>query len=197
MRGFRNRTGDTADDKIGVGVFPAEDGVNLDHVALPGQRLQIVRDREQIHLRRKFVLGMTPVPIREDSKLATLHKTFQLLLNSAEIRRRVVRPRAQAHLQSGSRGRICLESGNHVDPIERMQMVEMHDVVMHILRGNHQIADELRILRDHIAECVFDSPDRGDAVDDRADAAETLCKRPRIPGITSLQDQFDAAHHRA
>ena len=76
-------------------------------------------------------------------------------------------------------------------------MVEMHDMVMHVLCGDHQVADQLRIRRNLVAECILDRAHRSDTMHQRAHTADALRERPGIPRIASAQDDLDAAHHGA
>ena len=73
----------------------------------------------------------------------------------------------------------------------------MHDVIVHELRPDHQIADQLGIDGNRILECVFDRSYRGDAVHQRAHPADTLRKRPGIARVAAAQDDFNATHHGA
>ena len=78
----------------------------------------------------------------------------------------------------------------------------MHDVVVHILRCNHQIADQLCILRDAVGwngamQRIFHRAHRGDTVHQCAHTANALRKGPGVTRVTSAQDDFDTAHHGA
>ena len=79
--------GDAADDEVGVRVLAAEDGVNLDEVGLGVQRLQVVRHRKEVDLRRELVGGMAPVGIGEDAQLAAVYQCLDLVLDTLEIAR--------------------------------------------------------------------------------------------------------------
>ena len=78
-----------------------------------------------------------------------------------------------------------------------MQVIEVHDVVVHELRADHQIADQLRIGGNRDFERIFDRAYRGDAVHQRAHAADALRERPGIARVAAPQNDFDAAHHGA
>ena len=41
-------------------------------------------------------------------------------------------------------GRIGLERRDHVDPVERRQLVEVHDVIVHRVRRDDQVARSWR-----------------------------------------------------
>ncbi len=92
---------------------------------------------------------------------------------------------------------IRLERRHHVDPVERVQVIEMHDVIVHELRDDHQIADQLCVGGDVVFQGVLDRAHRGDAVHQRAHAADALRERPGIARIAALEDDLDAAHHGA
>jgi hypothetical protein len=78
-----------------------------------------------------------------------------------------------------------------------MQVIEVHYVVMHILRTDHQVPNQLGIFRDFIIEGILNGPHRGDAMNERADATDTLGKCPGITRVAPLEDDFDTANHRA
>ena len=76
-------------------------------------------------------------------------------------------------------------------------MIEMHDVIVDILRGDHQVADQLGIGWYWVIQGIFNRPYRRDAVYQRANTADALCKGPGIPRIPSPEDDLDAAYHGA
>ena len=139
-----DRVRHAADHEVRVRVLAAEDRVQLRDVALPGERVEVVRDRHQVRLRRQLVGRVTPVAVGEDAELARLRRSPSL----ASARRRSSRARNAGSCESdcasvrGRRG-IGLQRGDHVHPVERVQVVEVHDVVVHVLRADHQVADEV------------------------------------------------------
>ncbi len=78
-----------------------------------------------------------------------------------------------------------------------MQMIEMHDMIMDVLRTDHQVANQLCIWRDLGADRVLNRANRCHAVHQRAHAANALSECPGIARIAILQNDFDTAHHRA
>jgi hypothetical protein len=78
-----------------------------------------------------------------------------------------------------------------------MQMIKMHDMVVYILRTDHEVADQLCVFRNLVVERILNGAYRGDAVHQRAYAADALRERPGITRIAAAQDDLDAAHHRA
>jgi L-ascorbate metabolism protein UlaG (beta-lactamase superfamily) len=53
--------------------------------------------------------------------------------------------------------RVALrDGGDEIHPVERGQVVEVHDVVVRGVRAHHEIADVLRVERHLEAEGVFD-----------------------------------------
>ena len=76
-------------------------------------------------------------------------------------------------------------------------MIEVHDMVVYILRGNHQIADQLGVGRNGISQRILHRPHAGDAVHQGADAANALSEGPGVARIAALEDQFDAPDHGA
>ena len=76
-------------------------------------------------------------------------------------------------------------------------MIEVHDMVVHVLRGDHQVADQLRIGRDRVVERILDRAHRGETVHQGADAADALGKGPGVARVAAAQDDLDTAHHGA
>ena len=181
---------------VRVRVLAAEHRVDLDHLLLPLERLEVVRHRHEVRLRRQLVGGVAPVAVREDPELAALDKRRQPLLEVGEVPRRALRPVRDALGQLGGLLRVGLQRADDVHPVERVQVVEVDHVVLHVLGAEHQVADELRIGRHGDAQRIFDRPYRREGVHGRADAAHPLGKRPRVARVASLQDDLDAAHHR-
>jgi hypothetical protein len=76
-----------------------------------------------------------------------------------------------------------------------VQVIEVHHVVVDVLRPVHQVADELGIARDLDAQGVLDRAHRGKAVHEGADPADALREGPGVAGVAAFQDGLDAAHH--
>ena len=178
-------------------VAPAEYGVYPQRLALPFQRLQPVREQHQVHLGRQLVRRMIEVGIAEQAELPAGDEARELLAHRLEIGGRVVVPVRCAFLQVGGRGRVGLACRYHVYPVHRSELVEMRDMVLNQLRAHHQVADVPRVGRDGVAERVLHGAHRGQRMHHGAYAADALGKSPSIAWIAPLQDDFDAAHHRA
>ena len=129
-------------------------------------------------------------------ELAALDERRQALLEVREIARRALRPVRDALRQLGRLLRVGLERADHVHPVERVQVVEVHHVVLHVLRAEHQVADQLGVGRHGDAERVFHGPDRRQRVHGGAHAAGALGERPRVARVAALQDDLETAHHR-
>ena len=198
LRMHADRARHAADQKVGVRVLAAEDGVQLRHLALPCQRVQIMRHRHQVGLRRQLVGGMSPVSVGEDAQLSAFDEGLDALLHVREIARRGSRV-GRAHGLRQRRGGlgIGLQRRDHVHPVQRVQVVEVHHMVVHELRRDHQVADQLRVGRHFVFQRVLHRAHRGDAMHQRAHAADALRERPCVARVAAAQDNLDAAHHRA
>ncbi len=156
-----------------------------------------MRRRHQVRFRRQLVRGAAPVPAGEDAELAALDELLQPALHFAEVPGRAVGPRRDALLQLGSLLRVGFQRRHDVDPVQRVQVVEVHEVVLRVQRRVHQVADDVRVLRDLDAQRILDRAHRGERVDARAHAADALDERPRVARVAALEDHLEAAPHRA
>jgi hypothetical protein len=177
--------------KFGCGFLPPKIACSR------AERVQVMRDGDQVYLRRQLVRGMSPVRLGKDTELARLDEIGEFLLHVAEMADRRARVGAQCLCQLRGPDRVGGQRRYDIDPVQRMQVIEVHHVIVDVLRTDHQVADQLRVLRHLRADGIFHGPYRGDAVDQRADAADALRERPGVARIAVFQNDFDASHHRA
>ena len=78
-----------------------------------------------------------------------------------------------------------------------MQVVEVHDVVVDVLRTDHQVTNQLGVTRHFGADGIFDRAHGRNAVYEGADAADALRERPRVTRVAVPQDDLYASHHGA
>ncbi len=183
-------------EALEVRVLAPEDRVDLDHLALPVERLEVVRDRHQVRLRRQPVGRVPPVGVRERPQLAALHEPLDPIPDAREVLRARERPVRDRLGQRRGLRRVGAQRRDDVDPVEGVQVIEVDDVVLHRLHRDDQIAEEPRVRGRHGANRVLDRPNRRDGVDRRAHAADALREHPGVARIAPLQDQLDAAEHR-
>ncbi len=89
----------TTDQEVGMGILASENGMNLHHIPLPLQGLEVVSHRHQVSLGRQFVGGVSPVGIRENSQLPSLDKPLHPLLDIGKVTGGGFRPLAQGLCQ--------------------------------------------------------------------------------------------------
>ena len=85
----------------------------------------------------------------------------------------------------------------NVDPVQRRQLIEVHDVIVQGVRDQNQIADVLRVERHLQLQRVFHRAHAGHGVHRGAHAAEALGEQPGVARIAAAQNVFDAAPHGA
>ncbi len=73
----------------------------------------------------------------------------------------------------------------------------MHDLVMHRMRQDDQVADVLRVQRHFHVQGILHRTHRRDRMDRGAHAADALGDGPGVARVAAEQDQFDAAPHLA
>jgi len=93
--------------------------------------------------------------------------------------------------------RIGLESQRDIHPIQRVQVIEVNDVILHHLRAGDQVANQARVFRNFDLERVFDGADTGQSMHHGAHSANPLRPNPGFARIALLQNYFDTAKHRA
>ena len=207
-----------ADDIVRMRVLAAEDDMRRHEFALLVEHFKIMRDRHEMDFRRQqLVVRMIPPVRREDAELAALDDGLDLALDFCEILRRrgrecmVVRLRhARAGraerqtvgiehrgLQVRRRDRIGRERLDRADPVERMQMIEMDDMILHRQRRRHDVADVVRVFRNTDLERILDGAHRSERMRRRADAADALDIGPRITRVAVVHDELEAAPGRA
>jgi hypothetical protein len=98
--------------------------------------------------------------------------------------------------QRGRLRRIGGQGRDDVHPIERVQVIEVNDVVLNALRGDDQIAQQASVRRRLGSDGGLDCPNRSDRMHGGAHAANALREGPRVTRVASLQDQLDTAKHR-
>ena len=179
-------------------VLAAQDRVDLDDLALEVQGFQIMRHGKEVHFRGKLHRGVAPVAVGENAELTRSDELLQTVLHVAEVSRRRERMmRADLLLQLGDGARIGREGAHDVHPVEGRELIEVHDVVVRVERRVHQVADDVRVLRDLDPDRVFDASHGGEGVNARADAADAFDERPGVARIAPLQNHFETAPHGA
>ena len=92
-----HRRGHAADQEaLQVRVLAAEHGVHLDELALPVERLEIVRDGHQVRFRRQSIGRMAPVGVGKRPQLSAVDERLDAIANPGEVlgtRQRPVRDR--------------------------------------------------------------------------------------------------------
>ena len=177
-------------------VLPAEDGVNPHDVPLPLQRLEIVRDRQQVRFGRELVGRVAPVAVRERPKLPRTDECLHPVLDGLEIRRARIFPVAQGLLELRCPGGVRSRGRNDIDPVQGVQMVEVHHVVVDELRARDHVPDEPRVRRDNDLQRRLNGANRRKRMNRRADATCALCEHPGIAWIPALDNRLQAAKHR-
>ena len=76
-------------------------------------------------------------------------------------------------------------------------MIEMHQMVLGVLRQHHQVADVVGVLGNLDAQRILDGAHRGQRVHAGTDTADTFRKRPGITRVASLENDFQTAPHGA
>ena len=190
--------GHAAHQVVGVRVLAAEDGVDLDPFLLQVQRLQVVRHGHQVGLGRQDVGLGAPVAVLERPELATLDKLLDAVLDVAEVARRGQRVRGRHQLlQLGGLLGVGLEAGDHIDPVQRVQVVEVHHMVLHHLGLGHDFSDQVGVPGDLDAQRILHRAHRGQRMAAGAHATDALDEGPGVARVAPLEDDLQPAPERA
>ena len=76
-------------------------------------------------------------------------------------------------------------------------MVEMNNMVLNVLSGRNDVADQAGVVRNFDPERIFDCAHGGQGVHHGADTANPLRPKPGFARVAIADDEFDAAKHRA
>ena len=129
---------------------------------------------------------MAPVCVGKGTQLSAVNESFETLLDVFKINRPA--PGRIADI-------ICLCSGflwigaecaDHIHPVQGMQMIKMHNMVMLELGTHQQVSNDQCIFRNLDANRIIDCPHRGQSMGVRSDATRTLHKMVGVPGVASL-----------
>ena len=122
------------EEALQVRVLAAEHRVHLDELALPVERLEVVRHRHQVGFGRQLVGRVAPVGVGEGPELAAIDELLRRSLHAGEVLRARQRPVGDRLGERRRLRRIGRQRRHDVDPVERVQVVEVDDVVLHALR---------------------------------------------------------------
>ena len=181
---------------VGVRVLATKNGLNLDPLFVLVKRLKVVRNGHEIGLWWQDVGWTAPIAVAERAQLPAFYKLLDAVLDIAEVPwRRQGMGRRDELLQLRCFLGVGLEAGHHVHPVQCMQVVEMHHVVLHHLRLGHHLADQVRVLRDLDAQCILHSAHRGQRMAAGTHAADALDEGPGIARVTPLENDLQATPH--
>ena len=100
-------------------------------------------------------------------------------------------------LRFGDRfGRIGFERFGDIDPVERMKVIEMDDVVVDVKRALNQVPHQTGVFGNGHAERMFDRLDGALVMGPRTDAADPHCQQAAVARVTSFEDLLDSPEHR-
>ena len=169
--------------------------MHLDELALPLERLEVVRDRHEVRLGRELVRGMAPVRIGKRTELAPVDQALDPGFDAREVFRARLRPIGD-RLRELRRGRrVRVERRHDVDPVECVQMIEVDHVVLDALGRDDQVTQQACIGWRFGADGVLHGANRGDRMNRGAHAADALDEGPSVTRVATLQDDFDPAKH--
>ena len=117
---------------------------------------------------------------------------------SEELIAGMIAERYPDHAILGEEGgcfRVCFQSRYDIDPVQRMQLVEMDCMVMHVKYCFHNVAHHLRIGRNGDVQRLFHRTHGAERMNGSTHTANTSHKYPGIAGIAVAYNIFYSAYH--
>ena len=170
--------------------------MDLDKAPLPIERFKVVRQCHEVGLRRQPIGWVPPIGVGEDAELSAFHERLHPIAYVREIFRTRERPVRDRLCELGGLRRIARERAHHVDPVERLQVIEVNHVIMDILCGHDEVAQNACIRRWHGSDGMFHRANGRDRMHRRTHPADSLGERPCIARIASFENQLDTTKHR-
>ena len=103
-------------------------------------------DRHKIRFGRKFIGGMTPVAVRVQTKLTAFRQALTFCCTPFKIGSRRFRPVGNRLGERSVLRGIGFERTDDIHPVERVQMIEMNDMILHILDAGNEVPDNSCII---------------------------------------------------
>ena len=151
--------------------------------------------RHEVGFGGQLVGGIAPVTVHEGAELAGLHEALEPILDIAEIAWRGQGPGGDGLGQVGGRLGVRPQGRDHVHPVQGMQMIEVHQVIMGLEGQLHEVADGVGVLGDLDTEGVLYRPHAGEGMGAGADATDALGEGPGITWVAALEDDLQPAPH--
>ena len=151
-------------------------------------------DGHEVGLRGKPVIRVLPVAAGEHGQLAGVEDGLNRLLHLGEAVDVVPGPgRADGVSEVDCLLRVGLGCGDHVDKVQRVQVVEVNDVVVDFLGFEDQFTDATCLVRQRDVEGILDGCDAGDGVRAGAHTADAADEGPHVAGVVALDHGLNTA----
>ena len=109
----------------------AEESAHLGRLGLHFKRFQIMGHGNEVHIGRQLICRVSPISVGERAELAGADKRFQLGLDF--FKRRLLG--------------LCVERRDHINIIERVQMVEPENMGVDELGSFNDVPDDTAVVR--------------------------------------------------
>jgi len=190
-------TGHAADHQaLNVRVLAAEDGVQAGGASLLPERQKIMMDGEEVYLGREFVSRMSPIAVGEDTELPTVDKLLQTCLSGFEIVDPAPASGSDLGGEIGGLLGVGLERADDIHPVQRVQVVEMNEVVVQELCAQQQVTDDAGIVGDGDPYSGVTGSYRSQPMNIGTNTAGPLREQIGIARVTALQQDLNAAEQR-
>ena len=192
-------------------VLAAEDNMRCNELTMFIKHLEIMCYCHEVYLRREqLIIWMIPPLSSKDTKLLAINDGLDLSLNRRiilwcrlwEILRicfcAYARIASDVQLVCVENRRLEISRCDRVrsqrlkwaDPVKRMEMVEMYQMILHRKRCSHDIADVISILRYLNTKSIFNCTNRCQRMSRSTYTTDTLYISPCIARVTILHYKF-------
>ena len=131
------------------------------------------------------------VGVGEGAELAAFHEGLHLGLHGAQF---ILAGGAGGNggVELGGLGRVGLKGGGHVHEVERVQVIEVHHVVVQVLHAQHEVADERGVAGQLYLHGVFQRAGGRQGMGIGAHAAGAGGEELGVARVAALEDGFQS-----
>jgi hypothetical protein len=125
----------THEESLQVWILTAQDRVDANEIPLHIKRLDVMRDSKQVRFRWQLVSRVSPVTAAKEAQLPRGHEGLDAVLDSLKPGCARFGPFRDGLRELRSPGGIGLQGQRDIDPVERVKVVDVNNVILDVLRA--------------------------------------------------------------